>query len=83
MNKAQVKPYIESLLRKDKLIKALEAMADYSAGYDDDEFSDLILALIARYNNLKREKDMGMISYGDSNIRMNQLRHSIQGIIGE
>ncbi len=83
MNKAQVKPYIESLLRKDKLIKALEAMADYSAGYDDDEFSDLILALIARYNNLKREKDMGMISYGDANIRMNQLRHSILGILGE
>lgn len=77
-----IKEEILTKVKKGKLDKALEAFEQWAAKNDDDLHHSVIMQL-SRYNGLKRNEMMGLITAADANLTRNQITYSLTSLLEE
>ncbi len=74
---------IKNLIVKGNLDRALTLSLKILKEYQQDDSYNSILLLSSRYNSLKRNEHMGIISYSESQTSRNQITHSLLSILDE
>ena len=77
-----IKEEILAQVKKGKLDKALEKFEQWAAKNDDDLHHSVIMQL-SRYNGLKRNEMMGLITPADANLTRNQITYALTSLLEE
>lgn len=73
---------IRNLIANDKIRDALQTLLDYTEHNDADNHNALTM-LMARFNKLKRDEGMGILSTGDAQLERNRINAALLGILGD
>jgi len=77
-----IKEEILAQVKKGKLDKALEKFEQWAAKNDDDLHHSVIMQL-SRYNGLKRNEMMGLVTAADANLTRNQITYALTSLLEE
>jgi hypothetical protein len=77
-----IKEEILANIKKGKLDKALETFEQWAAKHDDDLHHSIIMQL-SRYNGLKRNEMMGLLTPTDANLTRNQITYALTSLLEE
>lgn len=75
-----IKEEILVQVKKGKLDKALETFEQWATKNDEDLHSSVIMQL-SRYNNLKRNEMMGLMTSSDANLTRNQITYALTSML--
>lgn len=73
---------IRNLIANDKIRDALQTLLDYTEHNDADNHNALTM-LMARFNKLKRDEGMGILSTGDAQLERNRINAALLNILGD
>jgi hypothetical protein len=77
-----IKEEILAQVKKGKLDKALETFEQWAAKNDDELHNNIIMQL-SRFNGLKRNEMMGLITSADANLTRNQITYALTSMLEE
>jgi len=77
-----IKEEILAQVKKGKLDKALEKFEQWAAK-NDDELHHSVIMQLSRYNGLKRNEMMGLITSADANLTRNQITYALTSLLEE
>lgn len=80
-NKEAVVRELRNLIARSRIKLVLEKLLELTAG--DTEQQDSIILLTQRWNNLKREERMGVVSRSEASVAANRITMSILEILSE
>lgn len=83
MSNKKLKIHLKELMAKDKFSKVLDILLEISKNIDDLDFSDSMILLSAKWNNIKSDKNKGTLSQDNLNIETAKLRVSLLHYIEE